>query len=210
MNCNDAMAGFLASDTGGDVTAHLNACGSCRSMLSDAASHRDALRDGATWEIPPERLQEQVVSLIAGASSVGFSGSRRRHLRSLAIAAALLLATVAVAGVIRNSPPDWEISMPGTDLAPAATSTVSGWNTAAGTRMVLQIDGLGTAPPGHVYELWLSRGPIHVSAGTFTDEGSIELTTGVARAEFPRLWVTIEPLDRDQSPSGRTVLDTGS
>ena len=100
--------------------------------------------------------------------------------------------------------------MPGTELAPTAAASVEGWNEESGTRMMLAIQGLERAPAGYVYELWLSDGPIHISAGTFTASGEIEMWTGVARAAFPRLWVTLEPIDEDESPSGRTVLDTGS
>ena len=98
--------------------------------------------------------------------------------------------------------------MPATELAPQATSTVLGWNTDSGTRMLLEVEGLDRAPAGYVYEFWLSEGPLHISAGTFTGNGEIELWSGVTRAEFPRLWVTLEPLDEDESPSGTTVLDT--
>jgi hypothetical protein len=110
---------------------------------------------------------------------------------------------------IGSPSPDWVVSMPGTDLAAQASSTVSGWNTDSGTRMLLSIEGLDPAPDGYVYELWLSKGPVHVSAGTFTAAGDVELWAGVTRADFPRLWVTLEPLDEDESPSRSTVLDTG-
>jgi hypothetical protein len=75
--------------------------------------------------------------------------------------------------------------------------------------MLLSVDGLEGAPDGYVYEFWLSEGPLHISAGTFTASGDIELWSGVSRADFPRLWVTLEPLDEDESPSSHTVLDTG-
>ena len=75
--------------------------------------------------------------------------------------------------------------------------------------MVVAIEGLNPAPDGFVYEFWLSDGPVHISAGTFHSDGEIELWSGVSRADFPRLWITLEPLDEDESPSGNTVLDTG-
>ena len=99
--------------------------------------------------------------------------------------------------------------MPGTDLAPAATSTVAGWNENTGTRLLVTIEGLDPAPEGYLYEFWLSDGPLHISAGSFTDSGEIDLWTGVRRGDFPRLWVTLEPIDEDESPSSLTVLDTG-
>lgn len=98
--------------------------------------------------------------------------------------------------------------MPGTDIAPLATSTVAGWNEDAGTRIVVTIENLDRAPEGFFYEFWLSDGPLHISAGTFTAGGEIELWTGVSRRDFPRLWVTLEPIDEDEAPSEVTVLDT--
>jgi hypothetical protein len=123
-------------------------------------------------------------------------------------AAALLAAFVGLYAIAGPNAPDWEVAVPGTDLAPGATAMVSGWNTDSGTRMVVEVDGLTPAPAGYMYEFWLSNGPIHISAGTFRSPGEVELWSGVARAAFPRLWITLEPIDEDESPSGQTVLDT--
>jgi hypothetical protein len=76
--------------------------------------------------------------------------------------------------------------------------------------MLLSVDCLKPAPPGFTYEMWLSDGPVHISAGTFRTGGEVKLWAGVPRSDFPRLWVTLEPLDEDSSPSVATVLDTGS
>jgi len=59
------------------------------------------------------------------------------------------------------------------------------------------------------WELWLTSEAVHVSAGTFTAAGDVELWVGVARRDYPRLWVTLEPVDEDESLSGLNVLDTG-
>ena len=165
--------------------------------------------DPAIWAEPPPELEDQVIALIAGNQKRAPTGLGRleRWVRPLAAAAAVVVA-VGLYGVLRTPSPDWEVAMPGTDLAPQATSTIAGWNTESGTRMVVAVEGLDPAPAGYVYEFWLSEGPLHISAGTFTAEGEIELWSGVSRADFPRLWVTLEPLDEDESPSGHTVLDT--
>jgi hypothetical protein len=208
MNCKDARAAFLAGDDDTKVTTHLVECGACRSVRADLVSERSALRDAAVWEEPPDTLGPQVISLITSSARPTVAVQRRRWVVPMAAAAAITVIALGIGLLFQNDPPDWEIAMPGTSLAPEASSTVAGWNTPVGTRMVLDVRGLDPAPEGYVYELWLSRGAIHVSAGTFTDSGVVELGTGVARAEFPRLWVTLEPLDEDESPSGRTVLDT--
>ena len=100
------------------------------------------------------------------------------------------------------------VPIPGTAEAPNALGVVEGWNEAAGTRVVLSVAGLAPAPAGSVYEFWFSSDTLHVSAGTFSGSGEMELWAGVSRGAFPRLWVTLEPIDEDEAPSGVTVLDT--
>lgn len=209
MNCDEFRAQYLAGENGEATDAHLTGCAACRSRHPDLEAGRIALMDPAIWEEPPPELQDQVIALIAGNQNRAPTGVGRleRWVRPL-VAAAVVVVAVGLYGVLRNPSPDWEVAMPGTVLAPLATSTVAGWNTDAGTRMILAVEGLDPAPDGFVYEFWLSDGPLHISAGTFSADGEIELWSGVTRAEFPRLWVTLEPLDDDESPSGQTVLDT--
>lgn len=209
MNCDEIRARYLAGEDEALTDAHFATCAACRAVRADLDIGRDALADAAIWEEPSPELESQVIALIAGNGLPAPVSSDRRHLWlvPLAVAAAAIV-VVASYAVLRAPSPDWVVAMPGTDLAPQATSTVEGWKTETGTRMVLSIDGLAQAPDGYVYEFWLSEGPLHISAGTFTGPGEIELWSGVARAEFPRLWVTLEPLDEDESPSGQTVLDT--
>jgi len=209
MNCDDFRAAFLAGDD--TVESHFVECGACRSVRGDLEATRDALADAAVWEEPPRDLGRQVVSLISSTTQPAHAPRRtRRWLMPLVAAVAAVIVTVGLVGVLHSDPPDWEVTMDGTGLAPDARSSVAGWNTSAGTRMVIQIIGLEPAPDGHIYEFWLSNGSTHVSAGTFTEGGEVELGAGVSRADFPRLWVTLEPLDGDESPSGFTVLDTGT
>lgn len=209
MNCDEFRAQYLAGEDDGATTAHMADCAACRSHREDLEAGLRALMDPALWEEPSPELEDQVIALIAGnhdSISAGL-GRLERWVRPL-VAAAVVVVAVGLYGVLRTSSPDWEVAMPGTDLAPSASSTVAGWNTDAGTRMILAVEGLDPAPDGFVYEFWLSDGPLHISAGTFAADGEIELWSGVTRAEFPRLWVTLEPLDEDESPSGATVLDT--
>ena len=174
-----------------------------------------ALADPAIWEEPPPELAEQVTFVdrrlhrvpVAGIGTVERPRWPRWVWRAAGVAAVALVAVVAVAA-LRPAGPDWEVAIPGTDLAPGAAATVQGWNTEAGTRMVMNVTGLEPAPDGYVYEFWLSEGPIHTSAGTFRAGTEIVMWTGASRADFPRLWITLEPLDEDESPSGQTVLDT--
>ncbi len=222
MTCEDFRAAFLAGQADDDHP-HLSGCAACRATLADLVSMRTLVGDTAVWEEPSPGLGDTIATLIAGAAEVagtvdqpggGTSASTGgpRTQRWIWSVAALLIGLVAVAGVVmavRSPDPDWEIVMPGTTDAPGATAVVAGWNTSNGTRMILTIDGLAPAPEGSFYEMWLSRDDIHVSAGTFTDGGTVELLSGVPRSDYPRLWVTLEPVDADESPSRTTVLDTG-
>lgn len=211
MNCDEFRAQYLADEHDEAAVTHLAECAACRSHRTYLEAGRAVLIDPAIWEEPPPELEDQVVALIAGNQSrTSTSGGwLERWVRPLA-AAAVLVAVVGLYGLFQTRSPDWEVDVPGTDLAPLAMSSIAGWNTESGTRMVLAVEGLEPAPAGYVYEFWLSQGPLHISAGTFTAGGEIELWTGVTRADFPRLWVTLEPLDQDESPSGYTVLDTGA
>lgn len=209
MNCEEIRGMYLAGKSEDLTTAHMGECAACRAVQADLDAARLSLSEPVIWEEPSPELENQVVALIAGSRLPATSAPRRRQrwIRPVA-AAAVFIAAVALFAAFRTPSSDWVVAMPGTDLAPLATSTVEGWNTDTGTRMLLTVDGLERAPDGYVYEFWLSEGPLHVSAGTFTASGEIELWSGVSRRDFPRLWVTLEPLDEDESPSGQTVLDT--
>jgi hypothetical protein len=214
MNCEEFRAATLAGDVNEHTSAHLQACAACRSRTEELTELRAALSEQTLWEEPSPELGLQVESLIGAAVGRSSRSDRIAGGRGwwIAAAAAAVL-VVAIAGSLlatRGAPPDWEVALPATNLAPTAVATVQGWNEAAGTRMLLEVEGLDPAPAGYVYELWLSDGPVHISAGTFHSGGRVELWSGVTRADFPRLWVTLEPLDDDGSPSDATVLDTGS
>lgn len=204
MTCADARAAVLAGTAGPSERAHIASCFRCQTAVGRLAAFGGMLSDPAVWVEPPEELAERVAASIRPA---GPAPSRRRGIVAAAVAAVLTTA-VAFGLLLRPEPPDWELEMAGTGSAPGAVALVAGWTGESGSRMRLTVDGLDPAPSGTVYELWLSSDDVHVSAGTFVDPTDVELTAGVARRDFPRLWVTVEPLDGDPSPSGDTVLDT--
>ena len=219
MNCEDFRADRLEDGESPTGLDHLETCASCRALVADLDTGRVLLGGAAIWEGPPPELETQVIRLI-GSSEPGFGSDdpRRRWVGRRAgwpvwAAAAAVAVSLSAGGLylaLRSPAADWEVVVPGTALAPNASAVVKGWSGEAGTRMVFTVEGLEPAPHGHVYEFWLSRGQLHTSAGTFTANGEFELRSGVTRAEFPRLWVTLEPLDEDEGPTTHTVLDTGS
>ncbi len=210
MNCDEFRAAILELGDSDQVKNHERTCASCRAMAPDLRAAAESLGDPAVWEEPSPELAPQVEDLISNASRGRAPELPRPHRIWRALAVAATVVVVAATGLLltRQSPPDWEVALPATELAVGATANVQGWNEDAGTRMVVAVTGLDPAPAGFIYEFWLSDGPIHVSAGTFSGSGNVELWSGVTRSDFPRLWVTLEPLDEDESPSGNTVLDT--
>jgi len=212
MNCEEYRAASLAGESSEALQHHVESCVSCRAAADRIAAGRVALRGEAVWEEPSPELADRVVRLVTGVPTAR-RGTRRGGLVPRIAAAAAVLTVVFGAGwalLLRAGGPDWEVTLPATQLAPGASASVRGWNEESGTRMVLTVNGLAPAPGGHVYELWLSSGPVYISAGTFTGSGDIELWSGVSRADYPRLWVTLEPVDGEAAPSGQTVLDTGT
>ena len=143
-------------------------CGSANTKLTTPGDSRRGGRHRWTpliWEEPSPELENQVVALISG-SQVPADMSRtrmQRWLRPLAASPAMVVA-VALFASLRSPSPDWVVAMPGTDLAPPASSTVSGWDTDSGTQTPLSIDGLDRAPEGYGAELWLSRGPLSMDS----------------------------------------------
>ncbi len=211
MRCDRARTLYLAGDAGDEELRHLQSCASCRAEQTALDTTRRTLADPAIWAEPAPHIADHVVASISGVPPlVGVSRPRRvARWAGLAAAAAAIVIAVGVVIIQRPPQPDWEVAMPGTDAAPGATASVKGWNVEGGTRLLLNVTGLPDAPPGSVYELWLTRDAVHVSAGTFTSAGDLELWVGVSRRDYPRLWVTLEALDEDESLSGINVMDTG-
>lgn len=205
MSCETVLE-LIARGRGDDpmVVSHLAVCPGCRLEAERTAALGRHLSDPLLWETPPPELEHRVVAAVAGERHP--PPSRRRWW--ILGAAALLFAVVGVAAFLGGRP-DWTIELVGVDSAPTAQATVRGWNQDEGTRMVFEIEGLTAAGSEAYYEVWLTAPDgRHVSAGTFQTAGRVEVTAGVRRADFPRIWITREPADADPAPFPDTVLDT--
>ena len=212
MNCADLRAAYLADDLAESERQHLAGCAACRAEQPTLDGGKRLLADPGMWEEPDPRLEERVVTLISESPLKPASPSARHRPWRLAVAASfvgVLAVSLALWALARSPGADWMVPIPGTVEAPNALGVVEGWNEPAGTRVMFSVAGLAPAPAGSVYEFWFSSEELHVSAGTFTGSGEVELWVGVSRGHYPRPWVTLEPIDRDETPSGVTVLDTG-
>ena len=209
MNCDTILERVAAGERSIDnpdaaLEAHLSVCPDCRVRVARAEALGRGLRDPLMWEEPPARLSQAVADAVAGE----FVHKRSRRPWWILTGAAALVAVVLGLGWFANRP-DWSIDLAAGDEAPGAAATVSGWNVGGGTRMTFETTGLDQAPEGFYYEVWLTAPDgRHVSAGTFTNPRQIEVTAGVRRRDYPRIWVTLEPADDDPAPFPATVLDT--
>jgi anti-sigma factor RsiW len=211
MNCEQVRAAHLAGEPTRATDAHLVACPDCIEERPELDRLRRLLGDTALWDGPGDDVAEQVAAF---AGPVGAAGRRPparapgRWAAGAAAVAVVLALVAAVALIGGGTDPDWELVLEPTDIAPGARAVVQGWNEATGTRMELDVDGLPVAGDDEYYAIWLTAADgRHVPAGTFTAPGEVTGWAGVRRDEFPRLWITLEANDDDESLSGVTVLD---
>lgn len=182
----------------------------------ELAARLDALlRSEAVWDDPHGGLEDAVVAAIADRRGA-LPRRRRRPVLLLVAAAASAAVLLGVTAVLvlddRPSPPSGDrFELAATELAPTAEATAIVASTPAGTRIVLDTQGLRPAAADEVYHAWVLDGPRAVSAGTFHLRGgdaAIELWAGVAPDVFDELAVT-----REEVPppgGGRTGGATGS
>lgn len=169
------------------------------------------------WAEPPAGLESDLMATVAGEQETpvpqrdltvleSAQPERPRWVAPAAIAAAVIAVVAAL--TLRPTSPDWEVALGATPEAGRVEAVVLGWNEPSGTRVELDISGLGAAPEGFIYELWFSNGANHVSAGTFQNPADVTLWAGVSRRDFPRVWITLEPLDDGDPGPGVNLLDT--
>ena len=142
MKCDEARASYLAGEASRSELAHLSTCAACGEHMTALESTRSILEDPALWAEPSADTEERLVALITGAPEAAVAPPRQRRLRrwvGAGVAAAAVVAAVLWIG-LQPAAPDWQVALPGTANAPDARGIVSGWNEAAGTRVLLEVE----------------------------------------------------------------------
>lgn len=218
MNCQDARVSLLAGETTNNVKSHLEGCVECRRAVPGIEQARSDLQSESMWVEPPAGIEDSIVVAIngtrrveTGSTAVTEVEKKRSSPPSVAamfgsVAAAAVLVVGVFAVMSRTPDPDWRTMMAGTDVSSSASAVVAGWNTDAGTRVVLEATGLRIAPEGFVYQLWFSRGSQDVSAGTFSNPRHVELNVGIARQDYPMVWLALEPINSAAGVTGPALL----
>lgn len=209
MTCDEVRALVLSGEEE-SVESHLVACAACRNQVSEWRRWRSFLAEPSLWEEPPPNLLDKLVTAtsrrpVSPPGRGRTAGSRQGW--EAWVAAAALAILMASYGLAETLSPDWSFEM--TANIAGASAMVDGWNAETGTRMRFRIAGIEAAPPDHYYEIWLTAPDgRHVSAGTFRNAGTVEAWAAVRRADFPRIWITLEAVDHDLGPSPDTYFDT--
>ena len=190
------------------------------------------LRNPALWSSPAPGLGTSIAAAIherrahdvataeregLGRQSRRARAARRSRLRPfLAAAAAVIVVTAGVVAVGQlrgggDDPPSATgLDIDGTDLASEASATATVNTGGNGVAIVLDIEGLESAPEGSFYQGWVhnAEGDL-VTIGTFhmrDGDGRVTLWSGVDVADYPTLTVTLQDEGASADSSGQTVL----
>ena len=214
MKCEEARAALLSGSDVEPVSQHLATCRSCRSEEPILAKLRTTLSSHSLWEQPPSDLADKIVQAVGGEVERSRAQTRSRipRGRTAVLAGLALITLIALTGALvatQSLSADWEITLLATEESPDASAVIRGWSTARGTRMIVDVAGIDDAPIGTYYEIWMTAPDgRHISAGTFTGSGRVTAFAGVRRADYPRIWITLELADDDLGPSRATYFDT--
>lgn len=178
----------------------------------------------AVWSEPDAGLEDDVVAAVGAEDPPGpasrptrWPGAVRRWLAPVAVGVAAAIVVLIGASVLdgdtERGTTGVAVALAGTELAPGSSATATVTDTPLGTRIDLDVSGLGPAGEDAYYEAWLwndegdgvSAGSFHLRGG----DGSIELWAGVGLADYPRMTVTRQREGAGAAPSGEVVLRSG-
>ena len=214
MRCEEARAAMLSGSDVEPVRQHLATCQTCRSEQPMWTRLSSTLGNHSLWEEPSTDLSDRILQTVRGQDERSLSEKRAQseHPRTQLFAGVAVALLVALAGTFfatRSLTADWEMTLATSEEHPEASAVIRGWSTSMGTRMVLDVAGIEDAPSGSYYEIWMTAlDGRHISAGTFSGSGRVTAFAGVRRADYPRIWITLETADDDLGPSPETYFDT--
>jgi hypothetical protein len=179
---------------------------------------REVLAEEATWAEPPPHVVDGLLAAVAqeGAGSIEDRSAVAKArwpvvaaaIGSVAAALALIFSTISVL----DSDSETVLALTGTELELGATGEAAVRPTGSGWWIRLELSGLSPAPEGSFYEGWVwSDDGDGVSIGTFhlrDGDDPVILWSGVAMADYPSIWVTLENED-DGPEASELVVMTG-
>ena len=126
--------------------------------------------------------------------------TRRRRQWATAVAVALVLIAGGIGGVLATRErPSATVQLAGGGTLPQAHGTIKIIERDAGWRLVLDAQGLPSAPAGRYYQGWAVKDGQYVALGTFHmhQEGEVELWSGVPLRQFRRIEITSQRVGED-------------
>jgi anti-sigma factor RsiW len=205
-----------------DYEAHLGACRRCREELASLTETAASLAYAVHAPAPPPELRERILEAARAERSNVIPFRPRRFapvLPALAAAAAVVaVALGAWAFSLRSDLDETREALERQDAAAAVlvdpnarSISLSGADgrlvVAPGGRAALVVSGLGPAPTGHGYEMWVIRSGKPRSAGTFRVEDErvvVRLQRDVPQGST--VAVTLEPDDGTAAPEGQALF----
>jgi hypothetical protein len=168
----------------------------------------DLLGDPSTWAEPRAGLEDEIVTSIGAVPARPRARRTRRVTGAVAAVAAAAAISVAVVGALDTTGAEFGARLSASALAPSARGSADITHNNAGFRVHLDAHGLPPLASGEYYQAWLKNAHgVSVPIGTFSSsDGRITLWSGVSPKAFPKLTVTKELTDNDQSSSGLVVL----
>lgn len=205
------------------VQEHVAVCAECRAELDAMSASADDLAFAARPEALPEGFADRVVTAARAerpAAVAELHPHRRNTVLRTALASgiAALLAAVAVLSyttvsanhrLAQQQAAIHELVGGGGGFHLTGTRGAEAKVVAAGRHSELVVEGLGPAPSGKTYQLWLTRNGKPVSGGTFDTSDDLAATP-VPRSlhGFDGAAVTIEPAGGSTHPTSTPVLSS--
>ena len=214
----------LDADERNRFEAHLEQCPDCRTELGGFQATATRLAEAESQE-PPAALRPRLLSAIGSipqerpvVTSISNRGGLRRRLPQLVAAAAVVLGVAGAGGYLverdrADEQHDQVVAI--TRVLGAADAdtkalkfpdggTVRLVTSESRDAAVVVADGLPALDDDKVYQVWLIRGAVAESQGTFTRSGDMVMKD---LADVDQVAVTVEPDGGSKKPTTDPIVD---